>query len=147
MSQTIKLTQLHCRIDKHCFVIFKFASASGRLRPPVPLTRGFAPGPHLGHCPKTPLQPRAPRSPCFYNYTAYLKLYFLFTPVGEKSWLRYCCIDLVLFELNTCVTRLACITRSCPHCPGSPLELMRVCHTYYNKNSVSDHVQTSSHKQ
>ena len=29
-------------------------SASGGLRPPDPLTRGFAPGPHWGHSPQTP---------------------------------------------------------------------------------------------
>ena len=35
------------------------SSASGGLRPPDPLTRGVAPGPHWGLCPQTPLWARA----------------------------------------------------------------------------------------
>jgi len=38
-----------------CCLHFKMFSASGGLRPPDPLTRGFAPVPHWGLRPQTPV--------------------------------------------------------------------------------------------
>src|SRR5437867_2280157 len=48
---------------------------------PNPLTRGFAPGPHWGLSPQTPLQPRAPALGIYYvrpltNFTGGAKSYF-----------------------------------------------------------------------
>jgi len=37
----------------------KMSSASGGRSPPLPLTKGFAPGPHLGQRPQTPINARA----------------------------------------------------------------------------------------
>jgi len=48
----IKKLHIHAKIYG---CISEMSSASGGLRPPDPLTRGVAPGPHWGHSPQTPV--------------------------------------------------------------------------------------------
>ena len=50
--KVLKLVHFYMKID---ILKLKKALASGGLRPPDPLTKGFAPRSHWGHCPQTPL--------------------------------------------------------------------------------------------
>src|SRR3989441_12139995 len=73
-------------LNSVCF----WGTKTGGLRPPDPLTRGFAPGPHWGLSPQTPLQPRAPALGIYYvrplnNFTGGAKSYFRPPPNFNKN--------------------------------------------------------------
>ena len=50
--KVLRLVNFYMKID---ILKLKKLQLQGDFVSPNPLTRGFAPGPHRGHCPQTPL--------------------------------------------------------------------------------------------